>query len=69
MTWPLGDLSRAGEPTRAGQCLLVRGKDLARVKAAARTVSSGSWTDGAATYQVTLRPLLPGEESCTDVSS
>lgn len=69
MTWPLRDLSRAGEPTRAGQCLLIKGQDLTRVKAAARTASSGAWTDGAATYQVTLRPLLPGEKSCTDVSS
>jgi hypothetical protein len=67
-SWPLGSLSQAGEPTSAGQCLLLKGRDLARVKAAARTAEPGIWTDGTATYQATLRPLLPGETSCADVA-
>jgi hypothetical protein len=65
--WPLGKLSGAGDSTRAGRCLLTRGKDRERVEEAARTATSGAWTDGTATYQVTLRPLLPGERDCTDV--
>ncbi|MFF1447257.1 hypothetical protein ACFVYF_03670 [Streptomyces sp. NPDC058274] len=65
--WPLGKLSGAGDSTRAGRCLLTRGKDRERVEEAARTAKSGAWTDGTATYQVTLRPLLPGERDCADV--
>jgi hypothetical protein len=65
--WPLGKLSGAGDSTRAGRCLLTRGTDRERVERAARTAKSGAWTDGTATYRVTLRPLLPGERDCADV--
>ena len=71
--WPLGDLGSAGAPvdwpTKTARCLVLSGDDVAAVtSAAAETTVVGPWRAGDGLWAVTLRPLLPDEHSCADVT-
>ena len=71
--WPLGDLGSAGEPvdwpTKTARCLVLSGDDVTAVtSAAAGTSVVGPWRSGDGVWAVTLRPLLPDEHSCADVT-
>lgn len=71
--WPLGDLGTAGEvtdwPDRAARCLLVSGDDVARVAdAAAGQGRFAPWRAGDGLWDIAIRPLLPDERGCTDVT-
>ena len=71
--WPLGDLGSAGTPvdwpTKTARCLVLSGDDVAAVTSAAGGTSVvGPWRAGDGLWAVTLRPLLPDEHSCADVT-
>lgn len=67
-TWP-GPDPAGGEPTSAGQCLLLSGADLERALPhleGSNTLTP--WTAGGTTWLVKLRPLLPDERGCADAA-
>lgn len=71
--WPLGDLATAGAPTDwpapSARCLVVTDADLRAVAAAAAGVSRfAPWRSAEALWQIALRPLMPDEHTCADVS-
>jgi len=71
--WPLGDLGSAGEPvdwpTATAGCRVLSGDDVAAVSAAAAGATAvGPWRSGDGLWAIALRPLLPDEHSCADVT-
>lgn len=71
--WPLGYLGTAGEttdwPDRAARCLLVGGDDVApAADAAAGQGRFAPWRAGDGLWDIAIRPLLPDERGCTDVT-
>lgn len=73
VAWPLGDLGSAGAPvdwpTNSARCLVLSGDDVTAVTtAAAGATVVGPWRSGDGLWAVALRPLLPDEHSCADVT-
>lgn len=72
-TWPLGDLGSAGAPSDwpagAARCLVVSGGEVTSVaRAAAGKDRFTPWRAGDGLWDIGLRPLLPDEQSCADVT-
>jgi hypothetical protein len=72
--WPLaGDLATAGKRVASGleyRCLVVRGASARTLLARLRTANEQSqWIarpTTSATFEVVVRPLLPGQRGCTE---
>ncbi|MEV0675287.1 hypothetical protein AB0I60_02060 [Actinosynnema sp. NPDC050436] len=71
--WSVGPLAFSGSPSGSGQrtmtCAVLRGDAAATVTAeAADTPQHSAWTDGTRTATLELRPLLPDENDCPDLT-
>lgn len=72
-TWPLGDLAAAGTPTQwptqSARCFVVTGADVTTLETAAAGVPRfAPWRAGNVMWDLALRPLLPDEHTCADVT-
>lgn len=72
-TWPLGDLATVGTPTDwpvpSARCLLATDAERQAVETAATGIARfAPWRSGDALWEIALRPLLPDEHSCADVT-
>jgi hypothetical protein len=68
ISWPLSSLG-GGEQAGIGRCIIVGAGDLEVLKRAAANTNIGMlWQSDGSTYQVTIRPLLPGETDCASVT-
>lgn len=71
--WPLGSLAfpgtQVGKGQRAMTCTVLRGDPATTLTTqAAATPQYSQWTDGQHTATLELRPLLPNENDCRDLS-
>lgn len=69
VVWPGPPLP--GEPTATGlACTVATGEQATTVVAAAQQADTQTpWTDGGTTWSVLLRPLLPDETGCADLTA
>ena len=68
LDWPLGDLATAKD-TGAGKVVVIEGGDLDTLRPLlSQATQITLWRSGGATYQLTLRPVLPGEVDLPGVS-
>ena len=68
LDWPLGDLA-AVKDTGAGKVVVVEGGDLDTLRPLlSQATQITLWRSGGATYQLTFRPVLPGEVDLPGVS-
>ncbi len=69
-TWPAGSLE-GGEPSPVGfTCRVITGDDLAAALPLIRQANQLTpWTSDGAEFRLVVRPLLPDEASCADLTS
>lgn len=69
VAWPGPALPGEAYPDRPVHCVSATGEQSALIFAAAGKANSRTpWSSAGATWQVTLRPLLPGEAGCADLA-
>ena len=70
VAWPGPALPAQDAQTDTGSCTVVRGADLAPVlDAAGRAQRWTPWSEGGRTWYLDLRPLLPDETTCEDLTA
>ncbi|MBQ1075722.1 hypothetical protein KBX06_21550 [Micromonospora sp. C31] len=70
VAWPGPDLPGKPVGTTGLSCVTVNGEQVPRLLDAAATANAATpWTSGGKRWTVTLRPLLPDETGCGDLTS